>query len=470
MRYSVFRLNTIDVTKRPPHCVDGTLNNNETDIDCGGECFACALNQSCLINLDCQSGRCDPASKVCLPARCDDLLRDGEETDVDCGGPICGATCINGKSCLEHLDCQSGFCNAGQCAEADACHDGILTGAESDIDCGGACPDRCQQGQSCITVDDCAVGLACADGACQVCAQGDLDCDGIIDDSDFDGVRNEDDACPNTPVDEPVDENGCGASQRDSDLDGMSDACELRYGLNPDDPSDALEDPDNDGLTNRQECVTYKTNPKRADTDGDGASDKKEVNAGTDPLDPNDFPKGRLGTVLFIIFILIVLSAGGYFGYKYYPQLKARFAPKPAKPITVTKVVKPKVAPPAKPPKLVKPKEWLSLKDLSKHLGKEDVSASIFGKLKQFEEGKLAKEEHLKLVEQIRGHHGALDKLRSVALGGMSARERKIILKKLRLLEKGKLTTKQIEALFRKLKITAEYYEKHKAELMRDLE
>jgi len=43
-------------------------------------------------------------------------------------------------------------------------------------------------------------------------------------DSDDDGVSDAIDQCPNTPAGETVDANGCGASQTDSDDDGVSDA------------------------------------------------------------------------------------------------------------------------------------------------------------------------------------------------------------------------------------------------------
>ncbi len=75
----------------------------------------------------------------------------------------------------------------------------------------------------------------------------------------------------------------------DYDHDGMPDDWELKYGLNPLDPADALNDPDGDGLTNIQE-YRYGTNPLVADTDGDGVNDGAEVAAGTDPLNPNSKP------------------------------------------------------------------------------------------------------------------------------------------------------------------------------------
>ena len=46
----------------------------------------------------------------------------------------------------------------------------------------------------------------------------------------------------------------------DLDQDGVPDDCEEMYGLNPNDPGDALQDPDQDGRTNRDEC-NNGTNP-----------------------------------------------------------------------------------------------------------------------------------------------------------------------------------------------------------------
>jgi len=70
----------------------------------------------------------------------------------------------------------------------------------------------------------------------------------------------------------------------DEDLDGMSDFCELKYGI--DDP---YADVDNDGLKNTNECY-YKTDPTNPDTDGGGMYDGAEFNFGTDPLNPYDDP------------------------------------------------------------------------------------------------------------------------------------------------------------------------------------
>src|ERR1700709_2001551 len=75
----------------------------------------------------------------------------------------------------------------------------------------------------------------------------------------------------------------------DSDGDGIPDDVELAHGLNPNDPTDGMEDADGDGLSNYQELVVYGTDPRNPDTDGDGIPDGEEVIAGkdgfvTDPL------------------------------------------------------------------------------------------------------------------------------------------------------------------------------------------
>lgn len=58
----------------------------------------------------------------------------------------------------------------------------------------------------------------------------------------------------------------------DTDLDGMTDDFEDNNGLDSTDPTDALEDPDGDGLNNLGEFEAG-TNPQISDTDGDDLAD-----------------------------------------------------------------------------------------------------------------------------------------------------------------------------------------------------
>ena len=62
----------------------------------------------------------------------------------------------------------------------------------------------------------------------------------------------------------------------DSDGDGIPDDEEIRLGMDPNNPADALLDLDHDGL-NALEEYRAGTDPRNPDTDGDGISDGDEV-------------------------------------------------------------------------------------------------------------------------------------------------------------------------------------------------
>jgi hypothetical protein len=61
-------------------------------------------------------------------------------------------------------------------------------------------------------------------------------------------------------------------SSKDGDGDNIPDQWEEEHNLNPDDPTDRNEDPDNDGLTNYEE-YRRDTDPHNDDTDSDGILD-----------------------------------------------------------------------------------------------------------------------------------------------------------------------------------------------------
>lgn len=79
----------------------------------------------------------------------------------------------------------------------------------------------------------------------------------------------------------------------DSDSDGMPDDFENLHGLNPNNPDDAGEDIDADGLSNLLEFQAG-TDPREEDSDSDGLLDGEEIVAALDPnfSDAYDDPDG----------------------------------------------------------------------------------------------------------------------------------------------------------------------------------
>jgi hypothetical protein len=158
----------------PATCADGMKNVNETDVDCGGpHCSKCANGDQCQVDTDCSSTLCDPEAGVCMSLSCGNGQMDGSETDVDCGGEEC-APCDNGSTCEQSSDCTSGSCDseAGVCL-SPRCTDGILNDDEVDVDCGGRSCLPCQDGQHCMSAADCEHGYCnelveqCMPATCQ---------------------------------------------------------------------------------------------------------------------------------------------------------------------------------------------------------------------------------------------------------------------------------------------------------------
>ncbi|MBI2654693.1 hypothetical protein HYX02_07870 [Candidatus Woesearchaeota archaeon] len=285
---------TVDTSLKPQNCTNKIKDEKESDVDCGSVCDLCELGKKCNINTDCKSNFCN--NGLCSAPKCDDNIRNQEESDTDCGGAC--KKCKNDKGCSSNNDCESNFCNFGFCKPQESCLDNSLSPGESDVDCGGYCPTKCSENRNCNMNEDCGEGLQCILSVCKICEENDKNCNGI------------------------PDEQETAAGIKDSDNDGMPDEWEIQNGLNPNDPSDAGLDSDNDGLTNLEEFnvqSTYgqSTNPNKADTDEDGSSDKEEIDKGTNPVDAEDFPKSNLGkTLMFAIGIIVLLAGFGYLGYR----------------------------------------------------------------------------------------------------------------------------------------------------------
>lgn len=143
-----------------PSCDDGTLNQDETDVDCGGAvCAACGLGEVCKTPMDCETESC--IMGLCTDPSCSDGAKNGDETDVDCGGG-CGP-CDDNEGCIGDADCVSQVCTNEVCTPP-SCGDGEKNGAETDVDCGGGCMG-CGEGLPCGGDTDCLSGF-CSDGKC----------------------------------------------------------------------------------------------------------------------------------------------------------------------------------------------------------------------------------------------------------------------------------------------------------------
>lgn len=118
-------------------------------------------------------------------------------------------------------------------------------------------------------------------------------------DSDFDGVPNKRDRCPDTPISERVDPTGC-PIPRDTDHDGITDPNDRCPGTRPGqrvDPAGCPVDSDADGvLEDVDQCpntqpgakVDGRGCPVPTDADGDGVLDEQDRCPGTRAGDPVD--------------------------------------------------------------------------------------------------------------------------------------------------------------------------------------
>jgi hypothetical protein len=138
----------VDGTPKHPPSVAGTMCGMGMVCSGAGSCVGCVDDSTCIAPATC--GGCGVANTCCckpktcaelgkscglLPdgcggmVQCNDGLKSGTETDVDCGGSTCGTKCAQGKTCAANGDCATGFCADGVCCD----------GA-----CGGAC-QSCNQ-------------------------------------------------------------------------------------------------------------------------------------------------------------------------------------------------------------------------------------------------------------------------------------------------------------------------------------
>jgi hypothetical protein len=160
------------------HCTDGFLNNNETDVDCGGgECEQCGTSKRCLVDFDCESDACSEAGYC--------MLGDGEacSSDAACSSKGCRApgfladgltpkkaTWLNKGICLKS-DRRACAADA-ECSSENCGPDGTCL-----VSFGGLCstPSVCSSGacglhDTCLASDwqQCDADHDCASGNCGV--------------------------------------------------------------------------------------------------------------------------------------------------------------------------------------------------------------------------------------------------------------------------------------------------------------
>eukprot|EP00854_Cymbomonas_tetramitiformis_P002776 gene2777-3559_t len=147
-------------------CLNEVQDAAESDVDCGGgqcvrcgEYKLCAAHADCAAGLDCKSDAFDPTLKCRPMPTCTDDERNQNETDVDCGGDACDA-CAQGMNCTVGAGCLTGVCTSGVCTAG--CDDGVLNQDESDADCGGTVCGKCDDTLTCRADSDCKAGSRCA--------------------------------------------------------------------------------------------------------------------------------------------------------------------------------------------------------------------------------------------------------------------------------------------------------------------
>ena len=69
---------------------------------------------------DANADQTDACTTLCAAPSCMDKLKSGAETDVDCGGANC-PDCELAQACAGPSDCKSGTCDGGLCVLAPSC-------------------------------------------------------------------------------------------------------------------------------------------------------------------------------------------------------------------------------------------------------------------------------------------------------------------------------------------------------------
>jgi hypothetical protein len=141
---------------------DGVTNDGASSGVGASSGTSSGAGNACRSGADCPSGIC--AAGACTAPSPTDGKKNGTETDVDCGGTA-PRKCDVGGGCAAGADCTSGVCAALKCA-APSSTDKVKNGAETDVDCGGAGNPACDDGLRCAAGSDCASLICGPDNKC----------------------------------------------------------------------------------------------------------------------------------------------------------------------------------------------------------------------------------------------------------------------------------------------------------------
>lgn len=120
-------------------CSDGVISGDETDVDCGGSCAPCELEQACTQPSDCSTNVCE--NDLCAP----------EKLEV-------------GAACLEASECLSGQCVAFD--DVQICTDACANGCAPGTTC---FDDLCAPDSYCESENGIGFGPGCENTPCGIC-------------------------------------------------------------------------------------------------------------------------------------------------------------------------------------------------------------------------------------------------------------------------------------------------------------
>lgn len=98
----------------------------------------------------------DPEANCCACGKvgtCDDGIKNQDEEDIDCGGNHCEARCPTCEDGIKNQDEEGVDCGGSNCPKCnETCTDGIKNQDEESIDCGGSCPKKCADSEPCVDI------------------------------------------------------------------------------------------------------------------------------------------------------------------------------------------------------------------------------------------------------------------------------------------------------------------------------